>query len=86
MGAEQDVLERLVFMLIGLGWRVLRGSVTGTELSGYVSRDAAAIRIWIQIVRCGRPAKRQKPKPCEKKARCSSPLLPVGSQESLESA
>ena len=42
-------------------------------LSGIVSCDAAAIRIRIRIVRCQRPAKRQKHKPCETRARFLSP-------------
>ena len=33
--------------------------------SGNVSRDVAAIHIWTRIVRCKRPVKHQKPKPCE---------------------
>ena len=40
-------------------------------LSGIVSRDAAAIRIRIRIVRCQRPAKRQKHKRCETQAHLS---------------
>ena len=51
-------------------------------LSGIASCDLVAIRIWIRIVRCERPAKRQKHKPCETKARLFPPLLPDGSQES----
>ena len=50
-------------------------------LSGIVSCDAAAIRIRIRIVRCQRPAKRQKHKRCETQAHFSSPLLLVGSKE-----
>ena len=40
-----------------------------------------AIRIRIRIVRCQRPAKRQKHKHCETQAHLSSPLLLVGSKE-----
>ena len=51
-------------------------------LSGIVSCDAAAIRIRIRIVRCQRPAKRQKHKHCETQARfIFPPLLLVGSKE-----
>ena len=39
-----------------------------------VSCNSAAIRIRIRIVRCERPAKRQKHKPCKTKARFCSPL------------
>ena len=46
------------------------------KLSGNVSCDAAAIRIRIRIVRCQRPAKRQKHKPCETQTRFSSPTSP----------
>ena len=45
------------------------------NLSGIVSRDAAAIRIRIRIVRCQRPAKRQKHKRCETQAYFSSPTF-----------
>ena len=45
-------------------------------LSGIVSCDAAAIRIRIRIVRCQRPAKRQKHIPCETQARLFSPASP----------
>ena len=58
-----------------------RFPVSLTKLSGIVSCDAAAIRIRIWIVRCQRPAKRHKHKPCETQARFSSPLLLVGSKE-----
>ena len=37
-----------------------RAVAAGAELSGIVSGDAAAIRIRIRIVRCQRPAKRQR--------------------------
>ena len=37
-------------------------------------RDTAAIRMLIRSARCEQPAKRQKPKPCETKARCFSQL------------
>ena len=50
-------------------------------LSGIVSCDAAAIRIRTRIVRCQRPAKRQKHKHCETQARFLPPLLLVGSQQ-----
>ena len=46
-------------------------------LSGIVSCDAAAIRIWIRIVRCQPPTKRQKHKHCETQAHFfSSPTSP----------
>ena len=48
------------------------------ELGGIVSCDSAAIR----IMRCQRPAKRQKHKPCETKALLPL-LLSVGSSESV---
>ena len=72
-----------------LGSRAGLGAMVGlaskvscsTHLSGIVSCDAAAIRIWIRIVRCQRPAKRQKDKPCETQARFSSPLFLLGSKE-----
>ena len=50
------------------------------NLSGIVSCDAAAVRI--RIVRCEQHAKREKHKPCETEAPFS-PLLPVGSPESV---
>ena len=53
------------------------------ELSGIVSCDSAAIRIRIRIVRCERPAKRQKHRPWETKARVFPLLFLVGSQESV---
>ena len=53
------------------------------DLGDFVSCNSAAIRVQIRIVRCERPAKRQKHKPCETKARFFSPLLLVGSQESV---
>ena len=55
-------------------WGIFAGSKNGLEvsqgnlpfdLSGIVSCDAAAIRIRIRIMRCQRPAKRQKHKHCE---------------------
>ena len=46
------------------------------ELSVIVSCDAAAIRIRIRIVRCQRPAKRQKHKYCETQAHFSTPTSP----------
>ena len=51
------------------------------NLSGIVSCDATAIRIRIRIVRCQRPAKRQKHKPCQTQARFLPPLLLVSSKE-----
>ena len=51
------------------------------DLSGIVSCDAAAIRIRIRIVRCQRPAKRQKHKYCEIQAPFFPPLLLAGSKE-----
>ena len=53
------------------------------KLSGIVLCDLVAIRTRIRIVRCQRPAKRQKHKPCETKARVFSPLLLVDCQESV---
>ena len=50
-------------------------------ISGIVSCDAAAIRIRIRIVRCQRPAKRQKHKHGETQPQSLPPLLLVGSQE-----
>ena len=52
-------------------------------LSGHVSRDVVANRTQIRIVRCERPTKRHKPKPCQTKARGFFPFRPVGIQESL---
>ena len=54
------------------------------ELSGFVTCDSAAIRIWIRIARCKQPKQRQEHKPCETKAVFHFlQLLPVGSQESV---
>ena len=39
------------------------------KLNGIVSCDSVAVQIRIRIVRCQRPAKRQKHKPCETQAR-----------------
>ena len=52
-------------------------------IRGFVSCDSAATWMRIRIVRCQRPVKRQKHKPCETKARFFFSLLPVGSQESV---
>ena len=51
-------------------------SVPRSSLSGIVSCDAGAIWIRIRIVRCQRPAKRQKHKHCETQAHFSSPTSP----------
>ena len=53
------------------------------QLSGIVSCDSDAIRIRIRIVRCQRPAKRQKHKPCETQGRLFFAILLVGSKESV---
>ena len=59
-------------------------AVSNRWLANLSGSDSADIRMRIRIVRCQRPAKRQKHKPCETKTRsCSGnvpPLLPVGSQ------
>ena len=52
-----------------------------TELSGIVSCDTAAVRIWIRIVRCQRPAKRQNTNIAKHRPIFLRPLLLVGSEE-----
>ena len=78
---EQGASENKLSVLV---WRLVMCCVIVPKLSDHVLRDAAPIRIWIRIVRCEWPAKRQNPKPCETKASCFfPPLHPVGSQESV---
>ena len=68
------IISSFTISRFGMFWHVL---------SGIASRDSAAIRIRIWIVRCEQPAKRQKHKLCETKTRFFPQPPRVSSQESV---